>query len=557
MAQATRAVAYYRMSDDRQENSIERQGSQVESYALRQGYLIVREYVDEGIPGDEAEKRKDFMRMLRDAQQLRDFEVILCDDKDRFGRFDSIDQGYYVKPLRDIGVRLETVAQGRIDWGSFAGRVTDAVLQEAKKVERQAISRRVLTHMLDMARAQKWTGGPAPYGYRLVPDPVRIKRLVPDPRTAKVVQLIFDLYGNRGFSLDAIARELYLRGIPGPGRPGPNGEPPAWKKPTIRFILRNRKYVGDWRWNADHDGKYSDVVGGLVRTHDAKVRRRANRPEDWILVPDSHEPLVGRDLFERVQERLERNRKRTTPLPNGGDFLLAGLLVCGHCGWRMIGTRNAAGNRVYYCGRYHDEGKHACSANRMRELPLVNFLVRKLQQDVLNPDNLIRLRQEIRRQDEAAAAGASDRARELRKRIEELTVQVDQGAGRMAMIPLDLLADYAACIRGWKEERDRLAAELNRLERGSARQDAEREVEEAERQLWRLREAILSEDAVDVRAVLQEMVSKVELWFSHRKTARTTRSTFTRGLITLRTDEHLCNLESAARRPPTAPGSGR
>src|SRR5438270_6356217 len=99
------------MSDDKQENSIDRQQSQVRPYAARKGYEIVREYTDDGIPGDEERRRKAFMQLLQDA--LRgDFRVILCDDKDRFGRFDLITYGYYVKPLRDAGVALETLAQG-------------------------------------------------------------------------------------------------------------------------------------------------------------------------------------------------------------------------------------------------------------------------------------------------------------------------------------------------------------------------------------------------------------------------------------------------------------
>src|SRR6516162_3904125 len=217
MNDTSRAVAYYRMSTDRQEDSIERQRSQVELYAARHGYAITREYIDEGIAGDEERKRKGFLRMLEDAAHLRDFSIILCDDKDRFGRFDSITQGYYVKPLRDAGVRLETVAQGRVDWSSFAGRITDAVLQEAKKIESQANSRRVISWMLQMAGNGKWLGGAPPYGYRLADDPKLGKRLVPgDAREVEAVRLMFRLYGQRGFTLAQVAEELYLRAIPPP-----------------------------------------------------------------------------------------------------------------------------------------------------------------------------------------------------------------------------------------------------------------------------------------------------------------------------------------------------
>jgi hypothetical protein len=60
---ALRARAYYRMSDDRQENSIERQQAQVQTFAEKNGYSIVHEYTKLGISGSEIAKRKDFQRM--------------------------------------------------------------------------------------------------------------------------------------------------------------------------------------------------------------------------------------------------------------------------------------------------------------------------------------------------------------------------------------------------------------------------------------------------------------------------------------------------------------
>jgi DNA invertase Pin-like site-specific DNA recombinase len=280
MADTIRAVAYYRMSDERQENSIDRQRSQVQPYAERHGYQIIREYVDEGIAGDEERKRKAFMRMLADAER-KEFQVILCDDKDRFARFDTIDQGYYVKPLRDRGIRLETVAQGRVDWSSFAGRITDAIIQEAKKIESQATSRRVMTRMVMMAREGKWLGGRAPYGYVLKPHPVLIKWLVPgDPVKVRAVGLMFRLCGEKGYSLEMVGEELYERGILNPS----GGQ--FWSKPTLRGILRNRKYAGDMAWNMEHDGKYSEFRNGQVNTEDAKIASRKNLVNDWIVTLD-------------------------------------------------------------------------------------------------------------------------------------------------------------------------------------------------------------------------------------------------------------------------------
>src|SRR6516164_5162255 len=125
------AAVYYRMSDDKQENSIDRQRSQVLPYAQTHRYRIVAEYTDEGIPGDEIHKRREFQRLLRDAQAGL-FTAILCDDKDRFGRFDSIDAGEVIAPLRRKGVWLDTVAQVRNDWDDFASRMMGGIRQEMR-----------------------------------------------------------------------------------------------------------------------------------------------------------------------------------------------------------------------------------------------------------------------------------------------------------------------------------------------------------------------------------------------------------------------------------------
>jgi DNA invertase Pin-like site-specific DNA recombinase len=546
------AAAYYRMSDDDQENSIARQRSQVVPFAARMGYRIVREYIDEGIAGDEEAKRKGFMAMLRDAQARRDFQVILCDDKDRFGRFDSITQGYYLKPLRDLGIKLVTVAQGVVDWHSFAGRITDAVLQEAKKLESQATSRRVITLMVMLAHKGRWLGGVPPYGYKVVADELLGKRMVPgDPAKVRVVQLIFRLYGEKGHSLDMIAAELYQRGVLNPR----GGQ--FWDKTTIRGILRNRKYIGDMVWNAGHEGKYSELVAGQVRTSDARLPKRAINPaEDWVVVPGTHEPLIERNLFERVQARLADNRGRTTPLPKGGDYLLAGLLVCGRCGWRMTGHRNA-GRRYYRCTRYTHEGKHACGGHYIPENKVFRAVVRKLQVEVFNPENLKRLREETRRQEQEAARERPRRYDDLAARLADLDREIEAGGMRLLKIPEDLVADVAAQLRRMKDERARVAAELDRLDgKAGPAVDLAEIVEGVEKKLWNLREALESGDPVEVRAVLREFVSRIELHFRPVQKAKIKRSQFQKGLIVLEQQDAngLVSLLSGA--SPTPGGSG-
>jgi site-specific DNA recombinase len=543
------AAAYYRYSDDRQEDSIERQRSQVEPYALKHGYKIVKEYTDEGISGDREQKRKAFMQMIADAPR-GDFTVILCDDQDRFGRFDSITQGYYAKILRDARVRLETVAQGKIDWNSFAGRITGAVTQEAKAMEAKATSRRVIGWMLQMARRGKWLGGPVPYGYTLEYDledvltasGIRIQkrvnhRLVPgDPAQVRAVQLMFTLYGERHFTLEQIAEELKQRGVEPPNSANRKIKPAEgrvnWQRTTIRRMLRNRKYVGDMVWNCKTCGGYSEVKGGEVKHHDARVKHQVNDEADWEIVRDVHEGLIERPLFEKVQALLDGNRTRRPGKHGDVPYVLSGLLVCGHCGWQMQGTP-CDGHRYYRCGRYHQEGKRGCQAHLTRESLLVDAIVRKLQEAILNPGAVAKLREEIRRQC-GESQGHGGQAARLRRQMAELGQKIDKGLENMALVDRDLLADYGAKVRGWKEERERFARELENLERPRERANLEAVLAEVESLLGRLRDVLLAEDPLELRNILLEFVSRVELWWDHDPKKGLMRSHFRRGLIHIR-----------------------
>jgi DNA invertase Pin-like site-specific DNA recombinase len=532
------AAAYYRMSDDRQENSIERQRSQVEPYASRKRYRIVREYIDEGISGDEITRRKHFQRMLRDAQTGL-FQVILCDDKDRFGRFDSIDSGEVVAPLRRKGVQLDAVANGLVDWNSFAGRITDAVLQEAKQLEQEAISRRVLTNQLLKAQQGIDTGGRVLYGYRWEYTPAGIKHLVPDGRKAEVVRLLFTMY-DQGHTLYALAEELYRRAVP-----SPNGRS-RWTRSVIQRILQNRRYVGDWTWGVHGFGKrHRYSKDGIRPTDRARRGQVRNPPAEWLVCPDHHEPLIDRDIFERVQARLAGNRSWTTPHVNGGSLVLSRLLVCGHCGAYLVGVTDH-GHRQYVCGGYLAYGKGHCRRNRVPEDGMVRVIVRKLREAFLDPENLQRLRQEMRALEEAQQSG--DNLARLRQQLAALEHTIKQGNERLLILPPDRLPGVIVALREQERERDAARAELHRAESHSPVRHLESQIAEAEAVLWRLEEALQAEDAAMLREAIRVAVSRVTLYWTHEEHGKRIVSRFSHGEIVPQTSEDSEELSPSAGR---------
>jgi DNA invertase Pin-like site-specific DNA recombinase len=203
------AYSYYRMSSREQDQSIDRQRDEVERYAQDHGYRILREYKDEAISGADTLKRKAFLRMHHDLLELGEAQAVLCWDEDRFGRFDSVEAGYWIKPLRDRGVRLVTVGQGVIDWHSFAGRITAQIRMDGKHEFLENLSRNVTSGLLKAARDGRWAGGPPPFGYAV--DPVT-KHLVPG-KYAQALRRLFQGYAD-GKGVQQLADELEAAGIP-------------------------------------------------------------------------------------------------------------------------------------------------------------------------------------------------------------------------------------------------------------------------------------------------------------------------------------------------------
>jgi hypothetical protein len=237
---------------------------------------------------------------------------------------------------------------------------------------------------------------------------------------------------------------------------------------------------------------------------------------------------------------------------------VAGLLVCGHCGWRMIGSSRKGGLKYYKCGKYHHVGKHGCHANHIGEDRIVRGITAKLQDVLLNPAVLKLVRTSFRQQAEAAAKANAPKLTAARKLLAALEGKIANGMERMAVIPADLLTEYAATVRAWKEERDRLREDMARLERAAPVADLNKLLESFEEDIADLKAVLAEADPVRLRALLAEYVSKVELYFDHVERPTLTRSTFREGRLYVRPQQGFdlsCLLMSAASPTPAGPGA--
>jgi site-specific DNA recombinase len=537
-ARLLRAAVYYRRSSNKQATSIDRQRAAVEPYAAER-YQIVAEYVDPGISGDEVEKRPAFRGMLDDAAAGK-FDVILVDDMDRFGRFDSLTLGWIAKPLRDAGVTVVSVAQGPQDWESFGGRITAGVLAEGKATEAKDIGRRTLGTRLARAREGKWAGGVIPYGYALSPDrlgpdgKLRAAPLILGPADkVEVVKWIFRKVAE-GWTCGAVARELNARAVPTPtgGR--------TWDRSTVRGIVVNRVYVGDAVWNEVRKGKYNKIAAGTItpsKRPQGKNQVR-NATVDVVAVDGKHPPIIDRETWEKAQAALRANQRQSSPSKEPRP--LTGLVICGHCGARMFAIGRSGEPRYLWCGGRHRAGRAACpdSGGGVREDQVLQLVADKLAAEYLNPERIAEVREEIRRQAEAARAdGTADR---LRKQVKRLTADITKGEARLLVIPEEHLPGAIAALEALKARRENVQAQLDAAE-GKPDRDVEELIRRAQALAWRFREAIQEAEPLAVRRALQEILEHVEL-FVEPVPGQRKRWRLQKAVVHLATDSHLMGM---------------
>lgn len=565
-----KAAIYLRCSTMKQEDSPDRQRSQVVPYAERNGYEIVATFADEGVPGDEIERRPEFCKMLEQAKRGK-FRVILCDDVDRFGRFDSLQLGEVASPLVRAGVRLVTVAQGEVGWTNLAGRINSMLQAEFKKSESKDISRRVITAMLRRVKAGEWVAGLAPYGYAAVKvkdeGTGRERRtLVPVPAEAEVVRWVFAQIADRGMTVNWVAQELTERRTPLPRQKGKGRRDPGrnafWYPKQVADMLRNRAYVGDIVWNRTTGGGYSEFNGEQVLQHDSKTGPREHGSAALVEVRGTHEAIVTREQFQKVQEVIAGNRKRTTPKrADEADYLFTRMLVCSRCGSFMVGRpyqrkKGAAqtsepastdpDRRFYMCGGYFRLGKTYCKAHTIPEAPLRERVVAAV--EAYCRTWIDGFRATLQAEIDAARQVDHGLVSRLKAAVADLDARIATGEQNLMFEPRDTPArrERAERMRNALDEmaaeREQLSAQLAKIEDGSFAAEKEQSLKDHEEVLWMVREALTSGDAADVRRVMREVVSCIKLSFNYRVAGKRELSSLAKAEVILRPQTATYNL---------------
>ena len=301
-----KAVIYARYSSDSQrEESIEGQLRECAAFAEKNGITVLRHYIDRAYSA-KTDNRPEFQNMIKDSGK-RLFDIVIVWKLDRFAR-NRYDSARYKATLKKNGVKV--VSATEIISEGAEGIILESVLEGYAEYYSADLSEKVIRGMTDNALKCKFNGGMMPIGYVIDAE----QHFQIDPLTAPFVLEAFKRYDG-GETIPSIMNWLNEQGLT-----NTRGQKMTFN--SVGHILHNRRYIGEFR--------YRDVV-----------------------VPDGIPAIVPQDLFDRVQEKLAKNKKAPARHKAEDDYLLTTKLFCGYCGAYLCGesgtSRTGKVHHYYKC----------------------------------------------------------------------------------------------------------------------------------------------------------------------------------------------------------------
>lgn len=359
-----KAGIYARLSNEASgEETLETQVYFLERFVEDRADMVLAEtYSDFGFSGTNFE-RPGFLRLMEDAKRGK-IDCIVVKDLSRLGR-DYIETGNLIENVFSfLGIRLVAVTDG-FDTGNGdgMGAMVASIKNLVNDVYSRDISRKIISAFRTKQRNGEFIGLVAPYGY--LKSKENKNRFVVDGTAAPVVRRIFRLYAD-GVSIDKIVRILDGDGIDCPRKyryrigvtKSERYKDSRWGRSAVRTILTNRAYIGDMVQGKERQ----ELCNNIPKYHTDK--------SEWIVAEDTHEPMVDRELFFRVQGILEERqreqaerREKSLVSEHKEENYLKGYMRCGHCGKTFNLSQTMRGGkvtRVYYCRGYQTLRSAVC-----------------------------------------------------------------------------------------------------------------------------------------------------------------------------------------------------
>ncbi len=479
------AALYARVSSDRQDVdlSVAAQLRALRDYAEKNGYLVVREYVDEAESGRIAD-RPQFQKMLDAAGKPEaPFREILVWKFSRFTRKREHAVAFKAM-LRRRGIRVVSITEQAED--TATGRLLEGIIESVDEFYSENLAQEVTRGMREAASRGFWMTTYAPYGYKRIhvqDGPKKRPKLELNPPNDAVVRRIFDMALAGRSTLD-IAKTLNAEGIP-----TANGK--KWLKTTIHVILTNEAYAGTVVWGAN---------------------ARDGAPP--VRVEDAHPAIVSRRESRRIGRMMQsRAPKKVNPRRISSPYLLSGLAKCQTCGKAMTAAEAKSGKYTYYiCHSLLKRGKGTCKTPRLNAKKFEKIIVDELRANILTESNIKDLVKIVDEEMDGVASEQRDRLDTIDGELEEVKKQLGrvwQFIAKSDSVDVAEASDLIVELRQRKETLEITAEEARALlkERRQLLDSADTIAAFAED----MSEFLKKSELTETRAFVHSFVKKIEV----------------------------------------------
>ena len=365
-----KAVIYARYSSAGQRDvSIEDQVREIKSYASSHNYEIITEYADKAKSGRNADKRAEFLRMIRDAEK-HSFQCVLVYKHDRFAR-NQYDAVIYKKKLKDNGVKVIAVTEPIPD--GHGAMILESIYQAMAEEYSENLSQNI-------KRGQKgnalkcYANHKAPFGYIINHDTHRYDI---DAENAPFVQRIFD---------------MVLQGRP--------------HKDILKYLEEHGKpHSKNWLYQVLHNERYTGVyIYGDTRTEDGMPK------------------LVSKTDFAKVQEIMKQRQQKPQLKPY--HYLFSGKIYCGYCQSLMNGESATSHTGVtyrYYCCPKAKKLKK-CHKQRISAQFIETKAVEALKDVIFTEEIIEKLADDM---EKLLSANRSEYLTELKSKLNDVTKRIN------------------------------------------------------------------------------------------------------------------------------------
>lgn len=333
--------------------SVINQKELLRNYVKNNNFNLVKEYVDDGFSGTDFE-RPGFKSLLEDINNKK-INCVIVKDLSRLGR-DHVMTGYYIETFfPENNIRFISILESFDSFKNQASNDSSTFIIACNDYYSRQNSIKIRSVLNDKRKKGKFIGSNPSYGY--MKDPEEKGHLIPDPEYAPVVKKIFEMAAS-SVGLSDITSYLNDNKIKTPSslkRKNPNSKMrynEEWTISSVKKILKNRMYTGD-----------------MVQSTQAKVNYKSKKKKtlpksNWDIVPGTHEPLVDKLTFERIQGNVKRTNKS---ISKRDKRLFENLLFCKECGNALTITYRK--NQDYWtinCNKYaRDPRRRLCEPHFM------------------------------------------------------------------------------------------------------------------------------------------------------------------------------------------------